>query len=369
VPALRPRYPAGVRIIARYLLLDFVFASCAVFFGLIAMWLAADVLLHADDLAGHVASGLREVALRGFPVLPIAVPLSGLVGAVMTVTRAARNRELTAIRSGGIRVQYALAPLLALSLLASLGVCVLQDRVLLPLRVAFERARTERDTGGFRSPERVLKRWWFSSGSSIFSASAYDPDERSMRDVTVFLFDADRSIRERIDAKTAQSLDGDTWEIRDAHVLDFSAQNGLARHDAATLRLNLGITGKEMSHAADTALLGSLRQLARQIRKSAGDAAEVAKLELAFHGRLAEPLILLVAVLFAIPFAAGDGRGADSLPGALLRALLAAALFYVAWSMALFVARSGTLSPSLAVWGVMASALALGYWRYRRIPE
>jgi lipopolysaccharide export system permease protein len=357
-----------VRTIARHLVTEFVFASTAVFLGLAAMWLAADVLLHIDDLAGHVGAGMREVALRSFPVLPIVLPLSGLAGAVLCLSRAVRNRELTAIRTGGIRLQAALAPLLVVCAVAAVGYGLLEDRVLLPLRESLAQAHAAEEGDAGRSPERLLNRWWFASGMSIFSAGEYDPDARMLHGVTVFLFDEQRAIRERIDAKTAASLDGDTWEIRDAHVLEFSPGEGISRHDAPALRLNLGITSGEMSRAVEPAAFASLHQLARQIRKNAGDAIETAKLELAFHGRLAQPFAVLIIVLLAIPFATGDSRG-DSLPRALLRSLLAALAFWLCWTVALFTARSGAVPAAIPVWGVTLGALALGLWRYRRIPE
>ncbi len=357
-----------MRTIARHLLIEFALSASGVFLGLAFMWLAADVLLHVDDLAGQVGAGLREAALRAFPVLPILLPLSGLAGAVLCLSRALRNRELTAIRTGGIRLQAALAPLLALCALVAIGLGVLEDRVLLPLQATLERGREAENGNGLRAPERLLKRWWFAAESSIFAARDYVSDQGVLRDVTVFLFDEKRAIRERIDAKTATSLDGDTWEIRDAHVLEFSP-DGISRHDVPALRLNLGITSGEMTRAAEPAAFASLRELARQIRKSAGDAAERAKLELAFHSRLAQPFAILIFVLLAIPFATGDAGRGDSLPRALLRALLAAGGFWLCWTAALVVARSGAVPPALPVWGVTLGALVLGFLLYRRIPE
>ncbi|HTO71698.1 MAG TPA: LptF/LptG family permease [Myxococcota bacterium] len=359
-----------MRTIARYFVFEFVLTSTAVFLGLTAMWFAADVLLHIDDLAGHFGVGLREVALRYMPVLPIQLPLSGLAGAVLCLTRAVKNRELTAIRTGGIRLQRALSPIIVVSALLAIGLGVLQDRVLLPLRITLERGRADASNDHGRSPERMMDRWWYASGDSIFSASTYEPQTRSMQDVTVFLFDEMRNIRQRIEAKSAAGLDGDTWEIRDAHVLDFSDADKIEIHDTNALRLDLGITTAEMSRAAEPAATASLHELARQIRRTARTSADLAKLELAFHGRIAQPLAVLIVVLLAIPFATGDaGSRDDSLPRALLRSLLAAFLFWLCWTLALLSARSGAVSARISVWGVTVVALAIGAWRYRSIPE
>ncbi len=359
---------ARVHIIARHLLTEFARGSAAVLLGLLVMWVAADVLLHIDELAGHFWRGMREVALRAYPVLPIAVPIACVTGAVLCLTRAARSAEITAIRTGGIRLQAALVPILIGCALVAVGIGVLEDRVLVPARTALEQGRSEDGGTNVRMPERRLGRWWFASGASIFSATSYDAKDRVLLDVTVFLFDDQRGIRQRLDAKSAANLDGDTWEVRDANVLEFPPAGGIGRHSASAVRLDLGISGREMELASRPPAWLTLHQLARQMRKSAGDAAEVAKLELTFHSRLAQPFAVLIVVLLAIPFAAGDSRD-ESLPRALLRSLVAAGGFWLAWTLALLAARSGVVPAPIPVWSVTLAALGVGYWRFRGIPE
>jgi lipopolysaccharide export system permease protein len=358
-----------VRIIARHLLAEFLRASGAVLAGLLVMWTAADILLHVDEIAGQFARGMREVALRAYPVLPIAVPIACVAGAVLCLTRASRNRELTAIQTGGIRLQLALVPILVACALAAVALGVLEDRVLVPARSALELRRVAESGEEVRAPERLLGRWWFASSGSIFSAGAYDAKQHVLRDVTVFLFDEERAIRERIDATSAANLDGDTWEIREANVLEFPREGGIERRTQPSLRLDLGISSGEMDRASRPPAWTTLHQLARQIRRNAGDAAERARFELAFHSRLAQPFTVLIVVLLALPFATGDSQRGESLPRALLRSLLAAAGFWLAWTLGLLVARSGALPPPVPVWAVTLGALALGLWRFRRIEE
>jgi lipopolysaccharide export LptBFGC system permease protein LptF len=144
---------------------------------------------------------------------------------------------------------------------------------------------------------------------------------------------------------------------------------GIERRSEPTLRLDLGISSREMDRASRPPAWTTLHQLARQIRKSAGDPALRAKLELAFHSRLAQPFTVLIVVLLALPFATGDSQRGESLPRALLRSLLAAAAFWLAWTLALLVARGGAVPPPLPVWTVTLGALALGFWRFRQIEE
>ena len=88
-----------------------------------------------------------------------------------------------------------------------------------------------------------------------------------------------------------------------------------------------------------------------------------------FHARLAQPLAALVLVLFAIRFAIGDVEQGDSLARALLMAFAVTGLFWLCWTGALLLARSGLLPAELPVWGTLALGLTLGFGRFRAIPE
>jgi lipopolysaccharide export LptBFGC system permease protein LptF len=144
---------AGVHIIARHLLREFAQASAGVLLGLLVMWVAADVLLHIDELAGGFWRGMREVALRAYPVLPIAVPIACVAGVVLCLSRASRSAEITAIRTGGIRLQAALLPILVACALVAIGIGFFEDCALLPARGEQAGASTEPI---LRMPERRL---------------------------------------------------------------------------------------------------------------------------------------------------------------------------------------------------------------------
>ena len=78
---------------------------------------------------------------------------------------------------------------------------------------------------------------------------------------------------------------------------------------------------------------------------------------------------MVVLVLVALPFAIGDAERGDSLPRALLWALAASAAFWLVWTLALLVARTGWVPPPLPVWGAVLGFLAFGAWRFRALRE
>jgi lipopolysaccharide export system permease protein len=169
-------------------------------------------------------------------------------------------------------------------------------------------------------------------------------------------------------AREARFVSARTWEFVDARVLEFAAE-GMKSERVEAVRIDLGVSGADVARAQPALIATSLHRLARRIREHRGDAASLAGLRVSFHARLAQPLSVLILVLIAIPFAIGDLERGDSLARALLWSLGGAALYWVAWTLALAVGRSGALPPAAPPWGITVGFLAAGAWRFRTIRE
>lgn len=290
-----------------------------------------------------------------------------LVGVVFSLSHAVRFREITAIRCGGIPLQSVLVPILTASLVIAALIGLFEDRVIIPSRLA--QLEGAEHTSEQPVPHQAGGRWWYSSGRLIFSAADYDRESRTLLGVTMFELDASRSIGRRIDAESALSLEGNTWEFHAARIRTFASQGGLKLEASDSLRVDLGVSAADLERAAPPTPATSLHKLARRIRAFAGNPAELLLLEAAFHERLARPLAALILVLLAIPFAIGDVERGDSLPRALLRSVIAAGVFWTLWTFAMLAARSGTLPPALPIWGAIVLLCGLGAWRFRLISE
>ena len=355
-------------LIARYLLTQFLKASSLFFVGLLITWVAADSVLHLDDFSKDSTGGL-EAVLRALDVVPLGLPISCLVGAVWSLSRAVHFREITAIRCGGVALRRALLPVLAASLALGGLLALFEDRVVVPIR----RAALERSEAGVDSSIGALKRFhdrfWYSDGSSIFIASGQGAKRQSLQQVTVFEFDSERRIERLIDARDARLVAGTLWAFDDAVVRDFEPGDRLGRETAQSLTLDLGVTSGSVSHAALSPETTTLHQLVRELRQHCGDPAAVAPAAVVLHGRIAQPLSILILVRFAIPRAIRDAERGDSLPRAMLASLALAALFLATFTGALMVGRAGLVPPALPIWGTVLAALAFGGWRFRSVSE
>jgi lipopolysaccharide export system permease protein len=357
-----------VSTVSRYLAREFSLASGTIFLAIVVTWISADSLIHIDRVAKGSGAALRDVLLRSLDIVPLGIPTACVLGAVWSLTRAVRFREITAIRAGGIPLRMALVPLLLLTLAIAGALGVVQDRVLVPARLSLIESDSEGASRNNR-PRQIAGRWWYAAGSSILSAESYLRETRELHDVSVFELDDARKIRRRIDAEVAVHREGSVWEFRDARVREFTGASGLRERVADSLELDLGLTGAAIEHATPPIEATDLPGLARRIRDQADNASNRAALQAAFHARLAQPLAVVVLVLLALPFAIGDAERGDSLPRALLGALAAMGVFWFCWTLALLAARSGVLPSAIPVWGALAAFLGLGIWRFGRLRE
>ena len=133
--------------------------------------------------------------------------------------------------------------------------------------------------------------------------------------------------------------------------------------------LALGVSRGTLRQALPAPEVTSLHRLARWIREWSGSPLRIATFEAAFHARIAQPLAVLVFVLLAVGLSVGEADRRDTFGRALVRGLIAATLYWIAWTAALLAAGSGAIPPAFPVWGVTGLFLLVGAFIYRRVPE
>jgi lipopolysaccharide export system permease protein len=355
-------------ILSRYLLRQFLAASGLVFLGLFVTWTTAEGVLHLDRFQESFSGALKLVLFRTLEVVPLGLPLACLTGAAWSLTRSARYRELTAIRSGGVPLRRVLAPILVSAVVLAAGLTLFEDRILVPVRSAIgEQEQDSRGGSGVRALH-AHGRWWFAQGSSLFSARAYDPKTLRLRAISLFEFDPQRRMTRRVDAEEAQFLRDKSWEFRNARILVFEDSGTPKIRQEQRITLALQVSESELSRALPEPGTTSLHMLARGLRE--GDiSSERAGLATAFHSRLAQPAAVLILVLFAVGTSIGEADRQDTLGRSLLRALLAALAYWTAWTAAILLAGSGQVPAAFPIWAVTALFLGWGGLQYRAIRE
>ncbi len=261
--------------------------------------LVVETLLHLDDLldAGPFGSALRGLLLDSLSSnLHYLLPVAAFTGALLVVGRAARAREMLAIRAAGLVPIVALLPILVIALpigLSSLG---------LAESVGVRAARELVETSGLHA-ERIELRdgvVWYRSGRVIYSGRATGASGAQIRAVRVFERNASGRLLRSVQAARAERLSPEQWAFEDAVIRRFDPERPeappqITRAETITLALpskrGLRLDKRELAALP----LAALRSYAGEL-----DAKGAGAVRVLLHSRLTLAAVALLFALFAL---------------------------------------------------------------------
>jgi len=246
-------------------------------------------------------------------VLHIVMPISCLVGAVVSVTLLSRNQELVAIKAAGVSMRRATVPIVLITLLFGVLLFLVQDRIAPSFN---QMAQERRDRIERRAPRThglpTTGSWRFGSeGTTLYHFQMHDSSTDEYRGLSVFTYDreAARIVDHRY-IDRARYVDG-KWRVEGGW---YRYGTNLTTYDTPEM-LELDIPpnlveerrwlGKSGDSLADQM---SLSQLNDQIEVLKNSGYDITKLQVAYHRKFAQALAPLVMVLLGLPFAFSVGR-------------------------------------------------------------
>src|SRR6185436_9524003 len=163
-------------IIDRYILREFLKILALVLVSVIALFMIVDYNEIASDVRKHGASLdliLAYYRFQIFYVLNWTLPISVLVGTLVTFGILSKNTEITAIKSGGVSLYRIAVPVLAVSAVISIFAYLILDFVL-PYsnqRAAEMKSRIEGKPVTVASEQKL---WYLGKGRYIVNFLSYD---------------------------------------------------------------------------------------------------------------------------------------------------------------------------------------------------
>lgn len=275
------------------------------------------------------------------------VPIAVLLAVLVTIGILTKTSELTIMRACGVSLYRAAAPLLALGLLASGFLFLVQEKALARGN-AQAQAINDHMRGRTRGTSVLTRRWMAGRGGQLYHYAHFDAREESFSRLSIFEIDQDdwRITRQTF---TPRAVFRDGRWIAEAGWVQTFPETGpptrqpLARGTLASLE-QPEYFGTESLAAADMSL-AQLRRYVDDLRSSGSNAA-AALVE--YHRKMAFPLVTVIMTLLAVPFAVTTGRR-----GALYGIGLGITLSIVYWFMLSVFGAMGTanvLPPMLAAW-------------------
>jgi len=361
---------SAVGTLARYFSLRFLLAMLAVFLLCCVLIFFVDFIEmlrragnYSGDVPGVLLAWMTLLRLPSFSelVLPFAV----LIGTIGIFLMLSRSSELVVLRAAGISVWQFTLPAMIVAFLLGIGFVLFYNPI-----AAVARGEAEQlYASAFGRGESLLKTKgagsWLredgTDGPSVIHAVEVLNQGLELNGVTVFQYDRDHGLTERIEAKRAVLKDG-RWELDDAWVSAVGQEPALYKR----YLLSTYLTPTQVRDSLGTVFSISFWDLPNfiQIAEKAGLPATQYRVQ--YQLLLSRPFLLVTMVLIAATCSLRGFRFGNVQINAVI-GLAAGFTFFVLSEMSRNFAMAGLTSAVAAAWVpvIIAASLALTVLLYK----
>jgi LPS export ABC transporter permease LptG len=286
------------------------------------------------------------------------LPVVMLVATIFLFLTLSRYHELTALKAAGISLYRVSAPILGLGLVVAVTAGLFQELVLPVLNERGDEVDRVKIRG--QAPRHLQSRqrlWVRSADSRFYRVELLNPGTNDLYGVTILEIDRAFRLVGRLDARRAHWT-APGWELSDGAYREFGP-------DGKVQTVPFGLTALDLKEEMDdfiriqkpvnTMSFLELRDYTAQLQ-AAGF--EIRKYLVELYSKLSFPLVNLVMVLVAIPFALQAPRGGRLVGIGLAIAIMAG--YLVVHYVALAFARADLLPPLIAAWTANVIFMGIG---------
>jgi lipopolysaccharide export system permease protein len=326
--------------------------------------LVVDMLLNLDELlegGGSLAGVLRYLWLRLASVyLPYLLPVATFTGAFFALGLLARNREIIAMKAGGVSPLLALVPLFIASTVIAMVALLANETLTVGASAALAKAAGG-PSGGIELRAGTI---WYHTGRYVYNIGSADAGSDSVRDIRVFERNAEGRLVRLIQAARAHRLAPHEWRFEGATVRQFDPERPeepprVEKAREITLRLD-----EERSPRLLQAEIAALPiwTLARYVDAAPRDARARSLL----HQRLTGPLLVLLFALLAVPLGLRVER-TKSLALPALEGVVVLFVFLLAREYSGSFASTSAAASALTPWAIVGAFASLGFFQLTRV--
>jgi lipopolysaccharide export system permease protein len=340
-----------VRVVSTYISRELCKIVALCLGAFLAMYLIIDFFERIDNfLEAHLS--LSTAGLYFLLKLPLilqqGIPVSVLMGTLITLGLLVRNNELMALKAGGLSPISYITPIVTVALVLSLA-----DLALAEYLVPFTSSRANliwnvqvnhRSLESGFSQERI----WYKSGRVLYNIRVLHPRRQLLEGVTIYFFDKDFRLTKRLDARRAE-WDGKDWTFVDGIVLTRHPDGTFVMDQFKELPLRLAERPQDFQHLQKAPEEMTLAELHRYVEKIQSEGYDATRYRVDFNAKIAFPFTPLIMSLMGIGVALYQGRRGGIALG-VAASIALASVYLLVFQFVLSVGYAGTLQPFVAAW-------------------
>ncbi len=284
-------------------------------------------------------------------VLVLLLAPACLMATLICLSGLARRNELTAMYASGISLARISFVVLSLVFMLCCASFIVTDRVVPPLAKA--RAQFYRKVI-LKKPDLQTdikqNKIWYRSRNLIYNLRTFDPQKNRISGISIYTFNDSFDLIQQIEASAADYVNNQ-WILSDGLLTIFDQANGnpLTRHfESQAVNLNEKPNDfKEIEKEVETL---RLKTLWRYIQRNKDAGIDTHSFEVTFWSKISMALVPLVMAILGIPFATQHHRH-SSLARDVSVCFLFVLIYWLLYSGALSMGKSGMIAPFWAAWG------------------
>lgn len=356
-----------MKTLERYILTEFAKLFVMAVAAFVVLFLMIDIFENMDGLMKHrvaLGPGVLFFAYKVPFIISQTSAVAALLSTLLTLGTLSRHGEITALKSGGVRLLRALAPLLLAGLVISVGVIFINETVVPAAQRKVDSFR--RQWFGVHGQGFGASGTWVRTDGGILNVRQMDTKGSVLNGVTLFLLDKPFAVTERINARTA-AWRGNEWVAESAEVWRFTPDGGAVKTAGSGVRLPGIMPPEELTSAESAYKNMSFFELNAYIKGLVAEGYNATRFKIDLYGKITFPLVNFIMIMIGIPFALKTGRHGGIAVGIGISVVIAFS-FWVVFAVMRSMGVSGVVPPIVAsvfpdLIFFAAGALMMGYVR------
>ena len=281
-------------------------------------------------------------------ILQWTLPYAVLLSTLLTLGMLSRHSEITAMKACGVSLYRITLPLFFIALIISFF-SFLGSEYLVPLTnqkaqyLMSVQVRQEEPTSFFKN-----YKIWYHSDHRIFNIQLLDPKEKILKGFTLYQFNNHFRCVQRIDAREAKWANG-KWKLYDGAKRDFDEDGSIQVIPFSELDYSLPEDWQSFQNIEMQSREMSYTELRTYIQKIQSSGYDPTRYLVDLYSKLSYPLLNLIMILIAVPFALKTGRSGGVALNIGISVMIGFA-YGVTFYIFLSLGKSGVLPPLLSTW-------------------
>ena len=278
------------------------------------------------------------------------LPFAILFAALITLGILSRNKEIVAMEGNGISTYRIILPLLALAALVTIFIFFFNETIA-PYSVRKShyiwsvKIKKEEERAAFK-----LNKIWYHGEDNIYNIRLLEPKDNILKGVTIYRFDKNFTLYQRIDAYEARWED-DSWNFYNVAIRDFLPGGNVVIKTYEEKNILIPEKPEDFKKGIKSPEEMSYKELKGYVGKLRSEGYDATRYVVDLHAKVAFPFLSLIMVLIGGPIGmlVGRGRGGNIAKGVGISSLIGFA-YWLVFAMFTAMGHSGTLPALIAAW-------------------